>query len=64
LKRVQFHDRHSFVRIAAAALKSKAKDADEGAGIEHVGDKANEIIGVGNKLPPPIPESEKKKKKP
>ena len=47
-----------------AALRSKAKDPDEAAAIEHVADNANQIIEVGNKLPAPVPESDKKKKKP
>ena len=47
-----------------AALRNKTKDPDEEAAIEHVADNANQIIEVGNKLPPPTPESDKKKKKP
>ena len=47
-----------------AALKSKAKEPDEESAIEHVANNANQIIEVGNKLPPPTPESDKKKKKP
>ena len=47
-----------------AALRSKTKDPDEEAAIEHVADNANQIIEVGNKLPPPTPELDKKKKKP
>ncbi len=47
-----------------AALRSKTKDPDEEGAIEHVADNANQIIEVGNKLPPPTPESDKKKKKP
>ncbi len=46
-----------------AALKNQAKDPDEVAAIERVADNANQIIAVGNKLPPPSPESDKKKKK-
>ena len=47
-----------------AALRNKTKDPDEEAAIEHVADNANQIIEVGNKLPPPTPEPDKKKKKP
>jgi len=47
-----------------AALRNKTKDPDEASAIEHVADNANQIIEVGNKLPPPTPESGKKKKKP
>ena len=47
-----------------AALRSKTKDPDEESAIEHVADNANQIIEVGNKLPPSTPESDKKKKKP
>ena len=47
-----------------ATLKDKAKDPDELAAIELVEDNANEIIAVGNKLPSPTPEPDKKKKKP
>ena len=47
-----------------AALRSKAKEPDEESAIEHVANNANQIIEVGNKLPPPTPESDKKKKKP
>src|SRR6266403_3772222 len=36
-----------------AALKTKAKEPDEESAIEHVADNANQIIEVGNKLPPP-----------
>src|SRR5438552_288470 len=36
-----------------AALRNKTKDPDEEAAIEHVADNANQIIEVGNKLPPP-----------
>jgi hypothetical protein len=50
--------------VQLAALRSKTKDPDEEAAIEHVADNANQIIEVGNKLPPPTPESDKKKKKP
>ena len=47
-----------------AALKNQARDPDEVAAIERVADDANQIIEVGGKLPPPTPESDKKKKKP
>jgi hypothetical protein len=47
-----------------AALRNQTKDADELAAIEAAEDNANEVIQVGNKLPPPAPESDKKKKKP
>jgi hypothetical protein len=47
-----------------AVLKNQAKDVDEQAAIERVGDNANQIIEVGTKLPPPAAESDKKKKKP
>jgi hypothetical protein len=47
-----------------AALRSKTKDPDEASAIEHAADNANQIIEVGNKLPPPTAESDKKKKKP
>lgn len=47
-----------------AALKSKAKDDDELAAMARVLDDINQVIEVGNKLPPPAPESDKKKKKP
>ena len=47
-----------------AALKNQAKDPDEAAAIDRVADNANQIIEVGSKLPPPTPESDKKKKKP
>lgn len=45
-----------------AALKNQAKDVDEQAAIERVADNANQIIGVGAKLPPPPAEPVKKKK--
>jgi hypothetical protein len=45
-------------------LKNQAKDPDEVAAIERVADNANQIIQVGAKLPPPAPETDKKKKKP
>jgi hypothetical protein len=47
-----------------AALKTQAKDPDEAAAIDRVADNANQIVEVGNKLPAPTPESDKKKKKP
>lgn len=47
-----------------AALRNQAKDPDEVAAIERVVDNANQIVEVGNKLPPPSLESDKKKKKP
>ncbi|HEX7530506.1 MAG TPA: hypothetical protein VF333_05125 [Pyrinomonadaceae bacterium] len=47
-----------------AVLKNQAKDPDEAAAIDRVADNANQIIEVGSKLPPPTPESDKKKKKP
>jgi len=50
--------------IQLAALRNQTKDADEQAAIERVADNANQIIEVGAKLPPPAPESDKKKKKP
>ncbi len=47
-----------------AALRDQTKNPDELAAIELVEDNANEIIAVGNKLPSPTPEPDKKKKKP
>lgn len=47
-----------------AALKNQSKDADEAAAIDKAAESINEIIAVGNKLPPPTPDSDKKKKKP
>src|SRR6266404_6881693 len=47
-----------------ATLRDKAKDPDELAAIELVEDNAKQIIAVGNKLPPPTPEADKKKKNP
>jgi len=47
-----------------AALRDQTKNPDELAAIELVEDNANEIIAVGNKLPSPTPETDKKKKKP
>jgi hypothetical protein len=46
------------------ALRNQVKDTDEIAAIERVADNANQIVEVGNKLPPPSAESDKKKKKP
>jgi hypothetical protein len=46
------------------ALKSKLTTPDEVAALERVADNAKQIIEVGNKLPPPEPEDNKKKKKP
>jgi hypothetical protein len=46
------------------ALKGKLTTPDEIAALERVADDANQIIEVGNKLPPPAPEDDKKKKKP
>jgi hypothetical protein len=46
------------------ALKSKLTTPDELAALERVADNATQIIEVGNKLPPPEPEDNKKKKKP
>jgi len=47
-----------------AALRNQTRNPDEIAAIEHVAENANQILEVGNKLPPPAPESDKKKKKP
>jgi hypothetical protein len=47
-----------------AVLKNQTKDTDEAAAIDRVADNANQIIEVGKNLPPPTPESDKKKKKP
>ena len=47
-----------------ATLRDQTKNPDELAAIELVEDNANEIIAVGNKLPSPTPEPDKKKKKP
>jgi hypothetical protein len=47
-----------------AVLKNQAKDPDEAAAIDRVADNANQIIEVGNKLPPPPPKPDPKKKKP
>ncbi|SRR5712692_7406944 len=45
------------------ALRNQAKDSDELAAIVRIQDYANQIIEVGNKLPPPAPDSDKDKKK-
>lgn len=45
-----------------AALQKQTKDPDELDAIERVATQANEIIDVGSKLPPPVPEADKKKK--
>jgi len=45
-------------------LKTQSKDADELTAIARIDDYASQILEVGNKLPPPAPESDKKKKKP
>ncbi len=45
-------------------LRNQTRDPDELAAIVRIQDYANQIIEVGNKLPPPAPESDKKKKKP
>lgn len=47
-----------------AALRNQTKDPDEITAIDRVADNANQIIEVGIKLPPPSPDSDKKKKKP
>jgi hypothetical protein len=46
------------------ALRDQSKDPDELAAIVRIQDYASQILEVGNKLPPPAPESDKKKKKP
>ncbi len=46
------------------AMKNQAKDADELAAIVRIQDYASQIVDVGNKLRPPAPDSDKKKKKP
>ena len=46
------------------ALKNQSKDADEVSAIDKAAESINEILEVGNKLPPPTPDSGKKKKKP
>jgi hypothetical protein len=46
------------------ALRDQAKDPDELAAIVRIRDYADQIIEVGNKLPAPAPDSDKKKKKP
>jgi len=45
-------------------IRNQTRDSDELAAIVRIQDYANQIIEVGNKLPPPVPESDKKKKKP
>ena len=45
-------------------LRNQTRDPDELAAIVRIQDYANQIIEVGNKLPPPAPDSDKKKKKP
>jgi len=45
-------------------LKNQVKNPDEMAAIERVFDNANQIIEVGNRLPAPPPDENKKKKKP
>jgi len=45
-------------------LRNQTRDPDELAAIVRIQDYANQIIEVGNKLPLPAPESDKKKKKP
>ena len=45
-------------------LKTQSKDPDELAAIVRIDDYASQILEVGNKQPPPAPESDKKKKKP
>ena len=45
------------------ALRNQSKDPDEQAAIVRINDFANQILEVGNKLPPPAPESDKDKKK-
>jgi hypothetical protein len=44
------------------ALKNQSKNEDELAAIDHAIGNANDIIGVGSKLPPPEPDPGKKKK--
>ena len=46
------------------ALKTQSKDPDELAAIVRIDDYANQIIEVGNKLPAPALDTDKKKKKP
>jgi len=46
------------------ALKEQTKDPDEAAAIDRVADNAKQIIEVGAKLPAPVAEPDKKKKKP
>lgn len=45
-------------------LKNQTKDADELAAIERIAGDINDIVEVGNKLPPPSRDEDKKKKKP
>jgi hypothetical protein len=45
-------------------LRTQAKDSDELAAIVRIEDYATQIIEVGNKLPPPASDTDKKKKKP
>jgi hypothetical protein len=47
-----------------AALREQVKDPDEAAAIDRAADNAKQIIEVGTKLPAPVPEPDKKKKKP
>ncbi len=44
-------------------LRKQAKDPDELSAIVRIQDYANQILEVGNKLPPPTPEPDKDKKK-
>src|SRR5882724_13683930 len=46
------------------ALRDRTKDPDEIAALERVADNAKQIIDVGDKLPAPVAEPDKKKKKP
>lgn len=46
------------------AIKNQTTDTDELSAIERAADHLNQILEVGNKLPPPADESDKKKKKP
>src|SRR6266852_9578319 len=45
-------------------LRNQTRDPDELAAIVRIQDYASHIVEVGSKLPPPAPESDKKKKKP
>ncbi len=49
---------------ALSNLKNQTRNVDELSAIEHVINNASEIVEVGSKLPPPAPDSDKKKKKP